>query len=315
MVRQHEDEVSDTVLFVLDASGTMRGGTDGAKWEAALTLVADATAEVARRRDRVGLVSFDQEVVGAIAPRIGSAQARRIVEHLVALGAPIAPERTEEHEVDVTRKVVDYLILQERVDFRRVAARGKAVDAFAPLEELYDTAGLARWASDVYREPLARRARGLEDAGLTRDGLSMARRLADLFGLELTPRADERFGRKEAGLLAAFARIEELGLRRARVVIVSDLLGLGRSAALHDGLRALVAQGHRVSAWTPYTPAFVEHADAEAEAVAGLFAAQESRERRRSAEQWGKRGVPVHFVGPGASVAQLWQQTTRVPRR
>ena len=32
MVRQHEDEVSDTVLFVLDASGTMRGGTDGAKW-------------------------------------------------------------------------------------------------------------------------------------------------------------------------------------------------------------------------------------------------------------------------------------------
>ena len=259
-------------------------------------------------------MSFDQEVVGAIAPRIQGAQARRIIEHLVALGAPIAPERTEEHEVDVTRKVVDYLILQERVDFRRVAARGKAVDAFAPLEELYDTAGLERWASDVYREPLARRARGLEDAGLTRDGLSMARRLADLFGLELTPRADERFGRKEAGLLAAFARIEELGLRRARVVIVSTSSGSG-------------APQRSTMGCAPSSPRGTASARGRRYARVRRARGRRGRGRRRPLRRAGVarasalgRAVgqarrPGALRRAGASVAQLWQQTTRAPRR
>lgn len=315
MVRQHEDEVSETVVFVLDASGSMRGGTDGKKWETALTLVADATAEVARHRDRVGLVSFDHERIGALPPREGGAQPRWIVDHLVALGTPVAPERTEENEAEVARRVTDYLILQERVDFRRSAGRSEPVNEFAPADELFDTGALERWARDVFAEPLRRRDAALEQAGLVRASLSMPRRLADLFGIELTPRVDERFGRKTSGLVEALEHVAAHAKRGTRVVIVSDLLGIESTEALHDTLRKVVASGHHVSAWTPFTPAFVAPPEGEGRAIAGLFAREESRDRRRVAEHWQKKGIPVLFVGVNESVAQLWKRTTVHRRR
>ena len=119
MVRQHEDELVADTSVVLDVSPTMRGGDDHTKFEHALALTHDYLHAMASQRDRTALVTFDESLYGVFEPDNTSLHYRRLTSHLLGLNNVVAEPFTELDDEDVIAAVVRYLLVQERLDFRR----------------------------------------------------------------------------------------------------------------------------------------------------------------------------------------------------
>lgn len=327
MVRQFEDEVVADAFVVLDISSTMRGGKPPhTKLAHGIDLTAELVTMLAASRDRVGLITYDEVVYGHIRQASAGQNRRDIIDHLVGLSSIVAPELTELDEDEVTGALVRYLMVQERLDFRRQdRRRGRGRGRRKRDGEGVDRELLEYWV----RRRLPREAERMGDrclsVGTLQPGdLSDVRRFCQLRGIAVPYRLEARFGAKEQGMVAALERFLE-GTRESHlVIVVSDLCGIVQTKEIVAALRLVQAHKHRPVLLMPYTPDYVSETSPllglddeydRASALLEVFRLAERRERARIANAIAAAGVPVLPTRPGDRLGTLLRLVPRAASR
>lgn len=315
-IRDYEDEVVLSAFLAIDMSSSMRGGEHGGKFASALSLSYDLLHAFATRGDRIGMVSFDDSTFGFLCLRSGNLHYRNAAEHLLALNGVVASGLTESTDADVVERVCDYLLVQERLDFRRRRTSLFGVEEeFAPTSELFDVAMLDRWLDARVDDECGPVERELMVAGIpVRD--DAYRRFARSRGIELPYRAESRLGRKAYGLADALGRaVRELG-GGGVVIVVSDLCGLGDLEPVTRQLALASMKRTRVVLAIPFTPDFVKPPTEPLESVVyDSFAAGERVDRERTAAALREAGATTVFVGPDESAMRILRIAGRSSRR
>lgn len=295
--REFEREIERSVYVMLDISSSMRGGqAPGQKLEFAIELVLDLIDSTVADRDRVGLVTFDEKTYGHLPPGNSVPHVKRMIHHLVGLNAIVDADLTELDEAELYKLVADYLLVQERLDFRKGADVDDPGGVNASL--------LKRWLEGV----LPRFARELDSPALREGVLTPerhpVRRFLQLRGVEVPYRVEARLGMKERGLVESFEHIIRSGRERHLIVVVTDLCGVMNPDLAMRGVRLARSEGHEVIFFVPFTPEFYDEKrsnDARWTVVRELFTAAEFEERTRIADRLREAGVDLRFIGPPAS--------------
>ncbi len=262
MVRDLETEIVSSVVVMLDAGASMRGGPPGG---APLDWACDAVAGLAKATlsggDRFGLVGFDTRVLAEAAPDAGHHHFLQIVDRLVDLRAVVDEDLTDVTAGELVALVARYLAHQEAVDVRIKQApplddpRWSHIQG-GPDGQLYDVAGTARLVSRLI-EVMANDRRLGKNQGRNGNGnqaasrrtptplpvpsdpepqLALLRRFCRLRGIELPYRSSWEHARRAAGMHAAVERAVAFG-RPDLVVLISDLSGWAEDE--HRTARAL----------------------------------------------------------------------------
>lgn len=292
--RNFEQEIAMSVYVLLDISSSMRGGQiPGQKLEHGVELVATLTQEILKARDTVGLITFDEKVYGHIMSSSAPAQASKILHHLAGLSAIVDGELTEFDDAEVEALVVDYLLVQERLDFRK----GEDADPTTGINGKL----LQRWLASV----LPAQEERLDSPTLTEGRVgrqtTRARRFAQLRGLEIPYRVEARLGMKERGLHAAIDEMMTRTRGRHTVLIISDLCGIMNLDALTRSLKLAKMKGHAVKVIVPFTPSFYADdalTDQRARVLREVFSSAEREERMAAIGHLRAAGVEVSFTRP-----------------
>lgn len=304
-VREFEDEVVAEVALVVDVASAMRGGDGGARFEHLLELAQDFVLAASVRGDRLGLVSFDDELIGALRQGTGTAHYRRAMEHLLALAGLPGAAHTECSDGDVALAVADYLLLHERLDFRR-RARRKELEAYAPVAEVLDLELLERWADERLRQEAGPLEAELRAAGLSDPGLPGLRRFARVRGIELPYRAESRVGRRAAAVCAALTTAIDGARRGVAVYVLSDLSGVYGVDDLRPALDLALARRARLTFAIPSAPDFSARPDdALGGAVWDAFRHQDQREQAQLRRALSAHGVSVVSAGPDTTARHV----------
>ncbi len=296
MVRQFEDELVVSSMLVFDASSSMRGGDGGSKLEHAIDIAAAWSTGMLARHDRVGIVSFDEAVIGRLAPDAGAVQARRLLRHLLALQHPVHAERTALSDDAVVERVARWLSAHRRLDFRQRTPRGPAQgDA---VDDVWDVPLLERWI-EARADDLKAWVDELAAAGIDLGAVSPTRRFAAARGIELAGRSELRFGDKEVGLAAALRDASMQSRDAMLLTVVTDLCGLMRLEPVLEALAVAHARRHQVAFIVPWTPDYVAAGASPAARLAHeAFAMAERDERASLARTLREKGAVVLFTGP-----------------
>jgi uncharacterized protein (DUF58 family) len=293
ITRSFDQESAQSVYVLLDISSSMRGGRPvGSKFEYALELVVGLFQEVMRRRDAVGLMTFDEKLYGHIPPSSSPAHQARLVRHLVGLQSVLDPELTELDDDELEALLVDYLLIQERLDFRK----GDEVEQATGINHKL----LARWVHSVYPDTRARWHSDTLREGVVQPQSTRMRRFAQLRGLRIPYRSEARLGMKERGLAEALERLCQAPGRHT-VVIVSDLCSIMNLELLTRAIKLAQLRGHTIRCVMPFTPAFFEDAAVQGDkgrVLRELFTSAEREERQRIVQRLRALGVPVELSEP-----------------
>ena len=291
IAREFDDERDHVDHVALDISSSMRAGTPpGEKFDHAIDLTASICATVLGQGRRVGLYTFTESLYGELPPQRGLSQGQRIQRHLMELRSVVAPGYTSLDDEALEEALADYLLIQERLDFRRGGGlRGPVdrdllrrwIDSRMPLE-------LARWEE---KSSLATRG---EDPGLVRE---FCRHRA----VELRPPSEIPAGAKLAGVEAVFRSVLNARSEGGTLTIITDLCGVGEPLRLKELLKLAARRRLRVRLLVPFTPAY-GHQDPTATDKAGIvreiFARAELSDRLVVVEELRAMGAQVEVVGP-----------------
>jgi uncharacterized protein (DUF58 family) len=306
LLRQNEDEVTTSHVIAIDLASSLRAGPDEAVFEATLAVAAAGIAGAERRRDRIGVVSFADQALGALPCRDGTVHYQNMVEHLLVLATATDAGVTESGDADVTERLADHVLLHDRVQFRITNS-----DTLAPIGERVRVGALERWVQSTHAAEVDAARRRRDAAGFSAD-LSLVRLASQALGLELAPRTSTWTPTRLTGFRKALEHLPELTRQRATVVLLTDLAGTTEWASLKPSVRGLQARGHKLSLLVPDVPQFVPSTESEvSEEVHRLFSLAESTLRRDVAAQWRKMGVPVRFFGPDDAPQSLWEDACR----
>lgn len=296
--RDYEHEVTTNTYFLLDVSSSMRGGQwSGQKLDFGVQQVVDQADAIIRRRDRVGLVTFDERVYGHIGLGQSGQHMRRILHHLVGLNAVVDSDLTELDETDVERLAADYLLVQERLDFRK-----GDVDSDSGVNRRL----MSRWLttlstqSDLVTSPVLRE-------GVVSQDVSPLRRFLQTRGVEVPFRVEARLGMKERGLVQALETVTKQVGSPTRIVVVTDLCGVLNPEVMMRTLRQMIARKHVVEFQVLFTPSFYRDSDESKtyQVVRDLFTSAESDERSRVVSRLRQAGVLVRVVRPNSEAIAL----------
>lgn len=294
IAREFDDERTRRLILALDISTSMRSGTPpGLKLDDVMHRICEIARQQLDAGDEVALLTFDHRLFGTIEAGSGPAHFQRILRHLVGLRSIVDPERTAWDEAAVERFIADYLLVQERLDFRRQQG----------LEAPVDTRLLRRWLRAQLPWELARWASEAEAHGVIEHQVSDARRFARLRGLELPPPSEMRAGTKVNGLQSLYEEVLRMGKGPAELVIFSDLCGLSEVDVLERYVRLARRRGVHSRIIAPFTPEFGREDvpfDAHHERIREIFAIAEADDRADAAERMESLGVAVELVGPTA---------------
>lgn len=288
--RDFENEISAATSVLLDISGSMRGGVwKGQKLEHAIELTAGLADELISRRNRVGVITFDEKIYGYLPPSSSRTHYHRILHHLLGLNSIVDPELTELDDGRLRELLVDYLLVQERLDFRKGDSQGAINESL-----------LRRWIRsqleeerELYHSPVLRE-------GVVEPEQSPVREFVQLRGLPVPYRVESRLGPKGRGMAEAFERVVHEAQNSQYIVAVSDLCGVSNFELLDRALALARREGHRVQFVVPFTPAYYlerREASEKRDILLELFTASEREERLRGVRFLEKRGVDVEFVG------------------
>jgi len=291
IARDFEDEITAGTTLLLDISGSMRGGAwQGQKLEHAIELTAGIADDLIAERNRVGLVTFDENVYGYIPPASSQSHYHRILHHLLGLNSIVDPVLTELDDDELEELLVDYLLVQERLDFRKGSEEGHINESL-----------LNRWIEsrldeerELYHSPV------LQEGILEADQLSPVREFVQLRGLPVPYRVESRLGPKGRGMAQALERIVRDAPDRQLIVVISDLCGVSNFDALDRSLALVRHEGHRLRFLVPFTPAYYETGTDQSdkrEILMELFTASEREERMRGAQFLQSKGIDVEFIG------------------
>lgn len=306
--RDFEREVNFNVYLLLDISTSMRGGMrPGQKLEQGVNIVTELAAEVSRAKDHVGLMTFDEKLYGHITPASSLAHIGQMMRHLVGLSAVVDPDLSELDDAELLNRLADYLLVQERLDFRRGADPEAGSGVNSALME--------RWVQSVLARDRARFGSAVLSDGVLNPTESPLRRFAQLRGLEIPYRAEARMGLKEMGLKQAIEQIVHAARDPQLIVIITDLSGVASAERLSRAVQLARIKGHALHFLLPYSPS--DHADFAPERppererfqiVREIFTAQERDERLKLVSALRALGVPVDSLKPTQSALQALNQ-------
>ena len=292
--KNFEHETSLSVYLMLDISCSMRGGQHpGQKLEQAMELVVGLMDRYLSRRDAVGLVTFDEKLYGHITPSASASQRHRLLHHLVGLRSVVDGDLTEFDEEEVEAMVVDYLLVQERLDFRKGAPKDTPIN--------HDL--LERWLRGKLPELEATLESPVLRQGCLPQNVSRVRAFAQWRGVEIPYRAEARLGMKERGLVTSLDHLMAASKGRHQLVVVSDLCGIMNIDLLTRGIKLCLARGHALHFIVPFTPAFYEPimgVPRKYEILKELFTHSEKQERMQIVTRLRQLGVQVSFHTPAA---------------
>lgn len=301
IARDYEREVTLSVYVLVDMSSSMRGGLwQGQKLEHTIGLATEIADTIIRGRDRAGVMTFDEKLYGHIPPGMAPAHLHRIIRHLIGLNSVVDPELTELDQVEVIQRVADYLLVQERLDFRR----GDDVEPRSGVNERL----LARWLDNILPLDADRFDSPILHDGILTEEPGPIREFARLRGLDIPYRVEARLGLKERGLLAAIEQLIGLNRQSQWIIVLSDLCGVMNLELVTRAVRLAAIKGHALQFLVPFTPAYYAEADEPSETYAvarELFTIGERDERMKVIEHLRSLGVPVEFIQPGTSAARL----------
>lgn len=293
--REFEREITANVQIVLDVSSSMRGGQwPRQKLDWAIHHTVELASLLLEKRDRVGLITFDEKIVGHVPLGNSSRQLQRILHHLVGLSAVVDEDLTEFDEAEIERLAADYLLVQERLDFRR----GGEHTASGVNRSLLD-----RWLKFAL-EP----TRQMFDSAVLREGVSAEvsplREFLRLRGVSVPYRVEARLGMKERGLVHALEHIVATTTERQKIIVVSDLCAIMNPEALVRGVNLARANRHAIEFVVPFTPWFYDASPDQPtrEIVRELFTSAEAEERSRVIRRL--RALGAHVTVAGASPAR-----------
>ncbi len=291
ITREYDDERSEADYIALDISSTMRAGTPrGQKFEHAIEVTAGFSAHCLGEGRRVGLWTFDDRLYGEVAADRGPAQRRRIQRHLVGLNSVAAQGRTALDDDELEEALADYLLVQERLDFRRGAGLSGELDR--PL--------LRRWLGAVIHSERERwKSRG-EAYGVIDDSLSLARRFLRLRGVPLDPPSEMATDEKLRGIEAVVEAVVRRQIAGGRLTIISDLCGLNDVEVLQHPVSVARRRGTKLRFIVPFTPHYGDEQNADepkVELIRDLFTRAERKDRLAVVERLTAMGLPVEFIG------------------
>ncbi len=299
--RDFEREVNLSMYLLLDISTSMRGGQwEGHKLEHGIEAVAELADSVIGARDRVGLMTFDEKLYGHIPPATSPSHLARILRHLVGVNSVVDAELTEWNEVELAQKLADYLVVQERLDFRR----GDELDADSGVNIKL----LQRWLRSVMRLEMEKYDSPILHDGVVDDDATLLRHFTQLRGLEVPYRVEARLGLKERGLNEAIERIVTTARESQWIVALTDLCGIMNTEVVTRSIRLAQIKGHALRFLVPFTPAYYEDDPDGSERYRisrELFSTREREERLKIASHLRGLGVQVDFMKPGQSALQL----------
>lgn len=303
IVRELEDELSVTLMLVVDASPSMRGGAEGSRLQSAIDATWDVASGALGQRDRVGVIAFDEAIVADLPPGTGTGQLRRLTGLLVSLGGPIDGASTEGSDDDVVSRVGRYLLVQRRLDFRERDARGRPRQIAG--EDLWDRALLEKW---IERDAGPRVRSWVDEqlaCGVDVRGAALVRQYAGAIGLHLPPRIEARFGAREHALAKALERAAAADRDATLVVVFTDLGGLLDIEPVRAAMALLHARRHRVVFVVPFTPEWVPASDDLDQILHDAFAMAERDERGHVVRTLRELGATVLAMQPDDGPAHL----------
>jgi len=293
--RDYENEITTNTYLVLDISSSMRGGQwAGQKLDFGLQLLVDRADAVIRRKDRVGIVTFDERVYGHVPLGHSSAHMKRILHHLVGLNAVVDPDLTELDETDVERLAADYLLVQERLDFRK---------GETDPESGVNGGLLRRW---IETQPESKSLKSpVLTQGIVNGHASGLRRFLQLRGVDVPFRVEARLGMKERGIAHAIETIMSHAPKGTKVVVISDLCGILNPDMLSKVLRQAAANRFDIEFEVLFTPDFYQDSEMTQsyQVVRGLFTSAEAEERSKIVKKLRAMGVKVRVKGPSKGLA------------
>ena len=289
IAREFEDEITAGTTILLDISGSMRGGSwQGQKLEHATEIAAGIADELIAERNRVGLVTFDEKVYGYIPPGSARSHYHRILHHLVGLNSIVDPDLTALEESELRELLVDYLLVQERLDFRKGGG-----------DDTINIELLERWVESRLQEEQRLFHSPILQEGTLDSELSPIREFIQLRGLPVPYRVESRLGPKGRGMAQAFDRIVHDAPSRQFVVVVTDLCGVSNFDVLERGIGLARQDGHRIRFLVPFTPSYYAGSAEQSEKhqiLKELFTASEKEERLRGVQFLQQRGIDVDFI-------------------
>ncbi len=283
LVREVDQEVQQTLMLVLDVSGSMRGGKLGErKLDFALELCVAHARTWLERGDRVGFISVDGRVLGHVRPGEGQAQLIRLYDALLATTEVVDADLTTVDDRGVIEMVARYVRHQDGLDF----GHGRSG---------WDVALLLQHVKSAL--PVLRAGDAPE--AMTQAGVELRRFCRDR-GLPLTHRATPAGGDKADGLSNAL-RIAGGHTRVPQaVVLITDLDGLIDYDSLRAAARLLSRKGHSLSLLVPDPFALLPsepQPDGESE-LRLIYGRAEQRRLREATQRFVKLGVTVQVIKP-----------------
>jgi uncharacterized protein (DUF58 family) len=328
MVKEVESEFVHNTYLCLDISSTMRGGRSGdpsqvaTKLEHALRLTLGLAHLRQAAGDRVGLITFDEKVHGHLRPQEGKRQLGLMTQHLIGLRHVIDEDLTEYGEHEVAELLARYLMIQERLDFRRQSPRkvikgvGQGLDYWSfsrdliePEQGAYDLELLEQWVRAALPDEEARHHDPCLDTGVLHYAQSSPlRRFCHLRGLDVPYRVEARLGQKERGLAQCLEEILAHARGVHSVVIISDLCGIMNMELITRSLRAVKARHHKLSFLSPFTPDYATQASGRAALLHELFALAETDDRAGVVRAVQAMGIPVVPLSPRDGLSYALQR-------
>ena len=293
ITREFDDERAQVEYIALDISSSMRAGTPkGEKFDHAISMVAGLSSAYLEDGREVSLFSFDDGLYATIGAGRGQRQYRRIQWHLVGLNSVVESGRTALDEESVENALADYLLVQERLDFRHGAG----------LSGNLDRRLLRRWLRSKVRHEQEEWKSPAEAHGVLSEPVSDARRFFRLRAIPLAPHSEIRPGAKNNGIKSVLQEVIRSGARGGRLTIISDLCGLTDVDALQKYIRLAGQRGLEVRVLAPFTPYYGQNGEndpeADQELIRQLFSIAERTDRLETANHLVGMGVAVEFVGP-----------------
>ncbi len=302
--REFENETSTEVYVAVDISSSMRGGAwDGQKLEWAIHYCVDLAELILKNNDHVGILTFDEKLYGHIEPGNSRSHMKRILDHLTSLYSIVDAEMTELQERELENFVADYLLVQERLDFRKSAP--------ADSESGVNRKLLEQWIERRRVREHKKYSANILGAGVIESTDNILRTFLQQRGVELPYRVEARLGMKERGLQQTFDHVMMETKKPLWILIVSDLCGVLNPEPLLRQIRMVMSKGHKVLFVVPFTPAFynIDEEEGRSKIVHELFTVAESEERDAMVKAIRATGAIVDYIKGGRQEIQAFLQT------
>jgi uncharacterized protein (DUF58 family) len=302
----------------------MRGGRSGlegqpaTKLEHGLRMAMGLAQQISAGGDRVGLITFDEKIHGHMRPRDGKRHLSQVVQHLIGTRHIIDEDLTEYTEQEVAELLARYLMIQERLDFRRKPGRahkgvGQGLDYWSfsrelvePDQSLYDMQLLEQWVGAALEDEEEKFGDLCLHTGVPGyEHASALRRFCHLRGVELPYRVEARLGQKERGLAQCIEEILAHARDAHTVVIISDLCGIMNTELLSRGLRAARARRHRLAFVSPFTPDYTQVPQGRGQMLHELFSLAEAEDRSSVIKTIQSQSIPVVPLAPHDSLGYV----------